>query len=93
MIISGFPTTNSVPHIHHVLKIMWENKTRLIVLEMKEKKKTRDKNKFQDLLDTINENPFSYFLKPLDNVKDFPDKVVSGLEKLLESPFNDDNKP
>ena len=72
---------------------MWENKTRLIVLEMKEKKKTRDKNKFQDLLDTINENSFSYFLKPLDNVKDFPDKVVSGLEKLLESPFNDDNKP
>ena len=93
MIISGFPTTNSVPHIHHVLKIMWENKTGLIVLEMKEKKKTRDKNKFQDLLDTINENPFSYFLKPLDNVKDFPDKVVRGLEKLLESPFNDDNKP
>ena len=93
MIISGFPTTNSVPHIHHVLKIMWENKTRLIVLEMKEKKKTRDKNKFQDLLETINENPFSYFLKPLDNVKDFPDKVVRGLEKLLESPFNDDNKP
>jgi len=93
VIISGFPTTNSVPHIHHVLKIMWENKTRLIVLEMKEKKKTRDKNKFQDLLDTINENPFSYFLKPLDNVKDFPDKVVRGLEKLLESPFNDDNKP
>ena len=60
---------------------------------MKEKKKTKDENKFQDLLDTLNENPFSYFLKPLDNVKDFPDKVVSGLEKLLESPFNDDNKP
>ena len=31
MFISGFPTTNSVPHIHLVLKIMWENKTRLIV--------------------------------------------------------------
>ena len=60
---------------------------------MKEKKKTKDENKFQDLLYTFNENPFSYFLKPLDNVKDFPDKVVSGLEKLLESPFNDDNKP
>jgi hypothetical protein len=29
----------------------------------------------------------------LDNVKDFPEKVVIGLEKLLESPFNDDNKP
>jgi len=72
---------------------MWENKTRLIVLEMKEKKKNKDENKFQDLLDKINENPFSYFLKPLDNVKDFPSKVVSGLEKLLESPFNDDNKP
>ena len=72
---------------------MWENKTRLIVLEMKEKKKNKDENNFQDLLDKINENPFSYFLKPLDNVKDFPSKVVSGLEKLLESPFNDDNKP
>ena len=56
---------------------------------MKEKKKNKNENKFQDLLDTINENPFSYFLKPLDNVKDFPDKVVRGLEKLLESPFND----
>jgi len=65
----------------------------VIVLEMKEKKKNKDENKFQDLLDTINENPFSYFLKPLDNVKDFPSKVVSGLEKLLESPFNDNNKP
>ena len=65
----------------------------MIILEMKEKKITKDENKFQDLLDTFNENPFSYFLKPLDNVKDFPDKVVSGLEKLLESPFNDDNKP
>ena len=72
---------------------MWENKTRLIVLEMKEKKKNKDENKFQDLLDKINENPFSYFLRPLDNVKDFPDKVVRGLEKLLGSPFNDDNKP
>ena len=60
---------------------------------MKEKKKNKDENDFQDLLDTINENPFSHFLKPLDNVKDFPSKVVSGLEKLLESPFNDDNKP
>ena len=60
---------------------------------MKEKKKNKDENDFQDLLDTINENPFSYFLKTLDNVKDFPSKVVSGLEKLLESPFNDDNKP
>ena len=72
---------------------MWETKTRLIVFEMKEKKKNKDENKFQDLLDKINENPFSYFLKPLDNVKDFPSKVVSGLEKLLGSPFNDDNKP
>ena len=72
---------------------MWENRIRVIVLEMKEKKKNKDENKFQDLLDTINENPFSCFLKPLDNVKDFPSKVVSGLEKLLESPFNDDNKP
>ena len=72
---------------------MWENRIRVIVLEMKEKKKNKDENKFQDLLDKINENPFSYFLKPLDNVKDFPSKVVSGLEKLLESPFNDDNKP
>ena len=68
---------------------MWENRIRVIVLEMKEKKKNKDENKFQDLLDTINENPFSYFLKPLDNVKDFPDKDVRGLEKLLESPFND----
>ena len=52
-----------------------------------------DQNKFQDVVDTINQNPFGYFLKPLDNVKDFPEKVVIGLEKLLESPFNDDNKP
>ena len=87
--ISGFTTTNSVPHIHLVLKVIWGIKTRVIVLEMKEKKKNKDENDFQDLLDTINENPFSYFLKPLDNVKDFPSKVVSGLEKLLESPFND----
>ena len=72
---------------------MSETKTSVIVHEMKEKKKNNNGNKFQDLLDTINENPFSYFLKPLDNVKDFPSKVVSGLEKLLESPFNDDNKP
>ena len=72
---------------------MWENRIRVIVLEMKEKKKNKDENKFQDILDKINENPFSYFLKPLDNVKDFPSKVVSDLEKLLESPFNDDNKP
>ena len=55
---------------------------------MKEKKKNKNGNKFQDLLDTINENPFSYFLKPLNNVKDFPNKVVIGMEKLLESPFN-----
>ena len=61
--------------------------------EMKEKKKKKDENKFQDVLDTINENPFSYFLKPLDNVKYFPKKVANGMEKLLESPFNDDNKP
>ena len=60
---------------------------------MKEKKKNNNGNEFQDLLDTINENPFSYFLKPLNNVKDFPNKVVIGMEKLLESPFNDDNKP
>ena len=59
---------------------------------MKEKKKNKKGNKFQDLLDTINENPFSYFLKPLNNVKDFPNKVVIGLEKLLESPFHDNNK-
>ena len=45
---------------------------------MKEKKKNNNGNKFQDLLDTINENPFSYFLKPLNNVKDFPNKVVIG---------------
>ena len=44
--------------------------------EVKEKKKKKDKNKFQDVLDTINEKPFSYFLKPLDHVKDFPNKVV-----------------
>ena len=65
----------------------------MIVLEMKEKKKNKDENDFQDLLDTINENPFSYFLKPLNNVKDFPNKVVIGLEKLLESPFDENNKP
>ena len=61
--------------------------------EVKEKKKKMDENKFQDVLDTINENSFSYFLKPLDNVKDFPNKVANGMGKLLESPFNDDNKP
>ena len=61
--------------------------------EVKEKKKKKNENKFQDVLDTINENSFSYFLKPLDNVKDFPNKVANGMEKLLESPFNDDNKP
>ena len=61
--------------------------------EVKEKKKKKDENKFQDVLDKINENPFSYFLKPLDNVKDFPNKVVNGMENFLESPFNDDNKP
>ena len=60
---------------------------------MKEKKKKKNENKFQDVLDTINENPFSYFLKPLDSVKDFPNKVANGMEKLLESPFNADNKP
>ena len=47
--------------------------------EVKEKKKKKDENKFQDVLDTINEKPFSYFLKPLDHVKDFPNKVVDGL--------------
>ena len=56
--------------------------------EIKERKKNKDKNEFRDILDTINENPFDYFFKPLNNVKDFPDKVVSGLEKLLEGPFN-----
>ena len=61
--------------------------------EVKEKKKKKDENKFQDVLDTINEKPFSYFLKPLDHVKDFPNKVVNGMEKFLESPFDDDNKP
>ena len=60
---------------------------------MKEKKKNNNGNKFQDLLDTINENPFSFFLKPLNNVKDFPNKVVIGMEKLLESPFNGNKKP
>ena len=60
---------------------------------MKEKKKNKDENKFQDVLDTINKNPFGYFLKPLDNVKDFPEKVVNGLENFLESPFNNNNKP
>ena len=60
---------------------------------MKEKKKNKNGNKFQDLLDTINENHFSYFLKPLNNVKDFPNKVVIGKEKLLESPFNGNKKP
>ena len=52
---------------------------------MKEKKKKKDKNKFQDVLDTINEKPFSYFLKPLDNVKDFPNKVVNGMEKSIKN--------
>ena len=60
---------------------------------MKEKKKNKNGNKFQDLPDTINENPFSYFLKPLNNVKDFPNKVFIGMEKLLESPFNSNKKP
>ena len=60
---------------------------------MKKKKKNEDKNKFQDVLDTINENPFSYFFIPLDNIKDFPNKVVIGLEKLLESPFDENNRP
>ena len=60
---------------------------------MKEKKKKKDENKFQDVLDTINEKPISYFFKQLDNVKDFPNKVVIGLEKLLESPFDENNKP
>ena len=61
--------------------------------EVKEKRGKKDKNKFQDVLDTINEKPFSYFLKPLDHVKDFPNKVVDGLENFLESPFDDDNNP
>jgi len=61
--------------------------------EGKKRKKKKDENKFQDVLDTINEKPFSYFLKPLDHVKDFPNKVVNGMENFLESPFNDDNKP
>jgi len=60
---------------------------------MKVKKKNIDQNKFQNIVDTINHNPFGCFFKSLDNVKDFPEKVVSGLEKLLESPFDDDNKP
>ena len=60
---------------------------------MKAKKENIDQNKFQGILDKINKNPFGYFLKPLDNVKDFPEKVVSGLENFLESPFDDDNKP
>ena len=60
---------------------------------MKAKKENIDQNKFQNILDTINKNSFGYFLKPLDNVKDFPEKVVNGLENFLESPFDDDNKP
>ncbi|SVA68968.1 uncharacterized protein METZ01_LOCUS121822 [marine metagenome] len=60
---------------------------------MKKKKKNEDKNKFQDVLDKINENPFGYFFKPLDNIKDFPNKVVISLEKLLESPFDENNRP
>ena len=60
---------------------------------MKEKKKKKDKNKFQDVLDTINEKPFSYFLKPFDHVKYFPNKVVNGMNNFLESSFNDHNKP
>ena len=60
---------------------------------VKEKKKNKDDNKIQNLLDNINVDPFAYFLKPLENVADFPNKVVSGLEKLLESPFHDNNKP
>ena len=60
---------------------------------MKEKKKKKDKNKFQDILDKINDNPCTYFFKPIDNVNDFPNKVVIGLEKLLESPFDENNKP
>tara|TARA_B100000809_G_scaffold36685_1_gene32144 strand:+ start:633 stop:809 length:177 start_codon:yes stop_codon:yes gene_type:complete len=31
IVISTLPTTNSIPHIHLVLKIMWENKTQVIV--------------------------------------------------------------
>ncbi len=42
--------------------------------EIKERKKNKDKNEFQDILDTIHENPFGYLFKPLNNVKDFPDK-------------------
>ena len=60
---------------------------------MKEKKKNNYKNKFQDILDKINDNPCTYFFKPIDNVNDFPNKVVIGLEKLLESPFDENNKP
>ena len=60
---------------------------------MKENKEKKDKKIFQDVLDTINKNPFGYLLKPLDNVKDFPDKVAVGLEKFLESPFKGDYKP
>ena len=47
----------------------------------------------QDILDKINDNPCTYFFKPIDNVNDFPNKVVIGLEKLLESPFDENNKP
>ena len=60
---------------------------------MKAKKKNIDQNKFQDIFYTINQNPFDYIFKPLDNVKDIPEKIVFGLEKLLESPFNKHNKP
>ena len=68
----------------------WRNDKKL---EWKKKKKNKNKNKFQDVLDKINANPFAYFFKPIDNIKDFPNKVVIGLEKLLESPFDENNKP
>ena len=68
-----------------------DRKLRLSIFEMKAKKENTSQNKFQDTLDTMNKNPFGSLLKPLDNVKNFPERVVSGLEKLLESPFADDH--
>ena len=40
--------------------------------EVKEKKKKKDENKFQDVFDTINEKPFSYFLKSSHKFMDCP---------------------
>ena len=60
---------------------------------MRWKKKNYDDNTIQNLLGEINVDPFAYFLEPLEDVAGFPNKVVSGLENLLECPFHGDNKP